>query len=295
MGIVTNVILPLVLALIMFAMGLGLTGRDFARVFRQPKDFLAGASLQLIVLPAAAFIVASVWPMATILAVGLMILAACPGGTTSNLMTLMAKGDVALSISLTAVISLLAVVTVPLIVGNSLSHFMGQAAPPLPVLETVLKITAIVVVPTGFGMLVRRLAPAFAQWAGGHTRLLSTAVFILVVVAGLIVSRDDIVPFFAQAGLVALVFNLLMLAIAHGVATALRLNAAQRIAVTIECGFQNATLGIVVGTTLLGDVRFAIPSAVYGLIMLFTGLGYALIVARRRSGAARGGRGPTGS
>ncbi len=295
MGIVTNVILPLALALIMFAMGLGLTGRDFARVFAQPKDFLAGAGLQLIVLPAAAFALASVWPMAAILAVGLMILAACPGGTTSNLMTSMARGDVALSISLTAVISLLAVVTVPLIVGGSLNHFMGQDAPPLPVLETVLKITAIVVVPTALGMLVRRLAPGFAQWAGGHTRLLSTAVFVLVVIAGLIVSRDDIVPFFAQAGLVALVFNLLMLAIAHGVAAALRLNPAQRIAVTIECGFQNATLGIVVGTTLLGDVRFAIASAVYGLIMLFTGLGYALIVARRQGAAAGGGRAPADS
>lgn len=281
MGLITNAILPLALALIMFAMGLGLTGRDFARVFAQPKDFLAGAGLQLIVLPAAAFLLASVWPMAAILAVGLMILASCPGGTTSNLMTLIARGDVALSISLTAVISLLSVVTVPLIVGIGITHFMGQDAPPLPVLETVLKITAIVVVPTGLGMLVRRLAPAFAQWAGGHTRLLSTVVFILVVVAGLIASRDDIVPFFAQAGAVCLVFNLLMLAIAHGVATGLGLKRAQRIAVTIECGFQNATLGIVVGTTLLGDVRFAIASAVYGLIMLLTGLAYSLLVARR--------------
>ena len=281
MGFITNVILPLALALIMFAMGLGLNGRDFARVFARPKEFLAGAGLQLIVLPAAAFLLASVWPMAAILAVGLMILASCPGGTTSNLMTLMARGDVALSISLTATISVLAVVTVPLIVGSGLTHFMGQDAPPLPVLETVVKITAIVVVPTALGMLVRRLAPAFAHWAGGHTRLLSAVVFVLVVIAALISSREDIVPFFTQAGPVCLVFNLLMLAIAHGVATALRLEAAQRIAVTIECGFQNATLGIVVGTTLLGDVRFAIPSAVYGLIMLFTGLGYSLVVARR--------------
>lgn len=288
MGFITNVILPLALALIMFAMGLGLTGRDFARVFARPKDFLAGAGLQLIALPAAAFLLASVWPMAAILAVGLMILAACPGGTTSNLMTLMARGDVALSISLTAVISLLAVVTVPLIVGTSLTHFMGQDAPPLPVLETVLQITAIVVVPTALGMLVRRLAPAFAQRAGDYTRPLSTAVFVAVVIAALISSREDIVPFFAQAGAVCLVFNLSMLAIAHGVAAGLRLGRPQRIAVAIECGFQNATLGIVVGTTLLGDVRFAIPSAVYGLIMLFTGLGYSFLVARR---SAAGGAG----
>ncbi len=295
MGVVTDAILPLALALIMFAMGLGLTGRDFARVFARPRDFAAGAALQLAVLPAAAFVLASVWPMAAILAVGLMILASCPGGTTSNLMTLMARGDVALSISLTAAISLLAVVTVPLIVGASLTHFMGQAAPPLPVLETVLKITAIVVAPTALGMLVRRLAPAFAEWAGGHTRLLSVIVFVLVVAAGLVSSREDIVPFFTQAGPVCLVFNLLMLGIAHGVATGLRLNRPQRIAVTVECGFQNATLGIVVGTTLLGDVRFAIPSAVYGLIMLFTGLGYALIAARRRAGSGSGGRQRAGS
>ena len=282
MGIITNVILPLALALIMFAMGLGLTGRDFARVFAQPRDFVAGAALQLIALPVAAFVLASVWPMAAILAVGLMILASCPGGTTSNLMTLIARGDVALSISLTAVISLLAVVTVPLIVGSSLTHFMGQAAPPLPVLETVLQITAIVVVPTALGMLVRRLAPAFAQRAGDYTRPLSAAVFVFVVIAALISSREDIVPFFTVAGPVCLVFNLLMLGIAHSVAAGLRLDRPQRIAVTIECGFQNATLGIVVGTTLLGDVRFAIPSAVYGLIMLFTGLGYSLLVARRQ-------------
>lgn len=294
MGVITNVILPLALALIMFAMGLGLTGRDFTRVFAQPKDFFAGAGLQLIVLPAAAFALASVWPMAAILAVGLMILASCPGGTTSNLMTLIARGDVALSISLTAVVSLLAVLTVPLIVGNSLTHFLGLDAPPLPVLETVLKITAIVVVPTALGMLVRRLAPAFAQRAGEHTRPLSAAVFIFVVIAGLISSREDIVPFFTQAGPVCLVFNLLMLAIAHGVATGLRLKRPQRIAVTIECGFQNATLGIVVGTTLLGDVRFAIPSAVYGLIMLFTGLGYSILVARRGA-AGDAGQGRSGS
>ena len=155
MGIITNVILPLALALIMFAMGLGLTGRDFGRVFKQPRDFFIGAGLQLVALPVVAFELASVWPMAGILAVGLMILASCPGGTTSNLMTHMAKGDVALSISLTAIISLLAIVTVPLIVGNSLTHFMGAAAPSLPVLETVLKITGIVVVPTALGMAKR--------------------------------------------------------------------------------------------------------------------------------------------
>jgi len=284
MGIITNVILPLALALIMFAMGLGLTGRDFGRVFKQPRDFFIGAGLQLVALPVVAFALASVWPMAGILAVGLMILASCPGGTTSNLMTHMAKGDVALSISLTAIISLLAIVTVPLIVGNSLTHFMGAAAPSLPVLETVLKITGIVVVPTALGMLVRKLAPGFATWAERHSRAFSTIVFILVVIAALVSSRNDIIPYFTQAGPVALVFNLLMLSIAHGVAMVFRLKEPQRIAVTIECGFQNATLGIVVGTTLLNDVRFAIPSAVYGLIMLFTGLGYTMLAAKRHGG-----------
>lgn len=284
MGIITNVVLPLALALIMFAMGLGLTGRDFARVFRQPKDFIIGAGLQLVALPVVAFVLATIWPMAGILAVGLMILAACPGGTTSNLMTHMAKGDVALSISLTAVISLLAIVTVPLIVGNSLTHFMGTAAPPLPILETVLKITGIVVVPTALGMLVRKFAPGFAQWAEAHSRALSTIVFIFVVLAALVTSRNDIIPYFTQAGPVALVLNLVTLAIAHGASVILRLKEAQRIAVTIECGFQNATLGIVVGTTILNDVRFAIPSAVYGLIMLFTGLGYTMLIAKRHGG-----------
>jgi len=284
MGVITNVILPLALALIMFAMGLGLTGRDFVRVFKQPRDFIVGAGLQLIALPVVAFAIAMIWPMAGILAVGLMILAACPGGTTSNLMTHMAKGDVALSISLTAIISLLSIITVPLIVGGSLTQFMGKEAPPLPVLETVLKITAIVVVPTALGMLVRKLAPRFAQWAEGHSRMFSTVVFILVVIAALISSRNDIIPFFTEAGPGAFVFNLVMLALAHFVAMLFRLKEPQRIAVTIECGFQNATLGIVVGTTLLSDVRFAIPSAVYGLIMLFTGLAYTLWVAQKHGG-----------
>jgi len=285
MGAITNVLLPLALALIMFAMGLGLTGREFARVLKQPRAFMVGAGLQIVALPVVALAIAMVWPVAGILAVGLMILAACPGGTTSNLMTHIAKGDVALSISLTATISLLSVITVPLIVGGSLIQFMGKEAPPLPVLETVLKITAIVVVPTALGILTRTLAPRFANWAVGHSRMLSTVVFILIVIAALISSRNEIIPYFTQAGPVTLILNASMLTFAHFVALLSRLQEPQRIAVTIECGFQNATLSIVVGTTLLGDVRFAVPSAVYGLIMLLTGLAYTLWIAQRHSGA----------
>jgi BASS family bile acid:Na+ symporter len=286
MGFVTNVFLPLALALIMFAMGLGLTLADFKRVISQPKNFFVGAGMQVIALPIIAFGLVSLFAVPPMVAVGVMIIAACPGGTTSNLMTHMAKGDVALSISLTAVVSILSIVTVPLIVTYSLDHFLGKAAPDLPVLKTVIGIFAIVTVPTVLGMIVRRFAPGFADWAVARSRLFSAIVFFLVVVAAVIVSRDDIVPYFAAAGLICLILNLVMLTVAHGVAAGARLGMAQRITIAIECGFQNATLGIVVATTLLQDTKFAIPSAVYGLIMFVTGLAYVGLATRRMRASA---------
>ncbi|MEO1338735.1 MAG: bile acid:sodium symporter, partial [Myxococcota bacterium] len=189
MNYVTQVALPLSLAFIMFAMGLGLTRADFARVIVQPRDFLVGAVLQTAVLPVVAFAIASLWSLTPELAVGIMLLAACPGGTTSNLLTHMARGDVALSISLTAVISLAGVFTIPLVLGTSLQYFIGADAPPLPLLKTIIGIFFITTVPVIIGMFVRAKSPRFAAWAEPKSRPLVTAMFVLIVVGAVVSER----------------------------------------------------------------------------------------------------------
>ena len=181
MGFVTDVVLPLALAFIMLALGLGLTFDDFVRVARRPRDFAVGAISQIIVLPVVAFILASVWPMAPELALGMMIIAAAPGGVTSNLLTSFARGDVALSISLTAVISLLSVITVPFVVVFAYGHFIGeQAMQDVTVADTAISVFLIVTVPVSIGLLVRRYAERIALRVEPMARTVSAVLFVLV-------------------------------------------------------------------------------------------------------------------
>lgn len=285
-NILTQVGLPLALALIMFAMGLGLRLADFGRIMKQPKDFAVGSILQMVSLPIIAFMVAKLLGLGPEMAVGLMLLAACPGGTTSNLLTHMGRGDVALSITLTAAISLASIVTLPLILGFSLDHFMGQAAPELPLVRTVLGLFAITTVPVALGMTVRRFAPAFADWAEPKSRPLVSGLFVLIVIGAVISERAHVADYFAQAGIAAITLNVITMLVAYGASRIATLGPRQRTAVTLECGLQNATLAIVIATSMLGSTALAVPGAIYGLLMFITGAGYAFASARRQAAAA---------
>ena len=287
MGFVVDVVLPLALAFIMLALGLGLTFDDFARVARRPRDFTVGAMSQIIVLPVVAFILASIWPIAPELALGLMIIAAAPGGVTSNLLTAFARGDVALSISLTAVISLLSVITIPLVMVFAYGHFIGeQAAKDLSVADTAISVFLIVTVPVLIGLIVRRFAEGFALRVEPVARTVSAVLFVLVLAASIYQVRSNIVPYFAQAGLVTLVLNLLMMAIAYSLARMFATGPSQRIAIAIECGLQNGTLAIAVAVLLFGGGLAMVPAVTYSLIMFATALVYVAVLRRSRGGAS---------
>ena len=281
MGFMVDVVLPLALAFIMLGLGLGLTFDDFARVARRPRDFALGAVCQVVVLPAVAFVLASLWPMAPELALGLMIIAAAPGGVTSNILTAFARGDVALSISLTAVISLLSVVTIPLIVVFSYARFIGeQAGRDISVAGTAVSVFLIVAVPVLIGLLIRRFAEGFALRVEPASRKLSAVLFVLVLAGAIVQERANIVPYFAEAGLVTLVLNLAMMAIAWLLARMFASGPTQRIAIAIECGLQNGTLAIAVAVLLFGGGLATVPAATYSLIMFATALIYIAVLRR---------------
>ena len=284
MGIVTNVILPLALAFIMFALGLGLTLSDFARVARQPRDFFVGAVCQIVLLPVVGFTLVTIWPVSPEIALGVMIIAAAPGGVTSNLLTAFGRGDVALSISLTAVISLLSVVTIPLIVGFSYGQFFGEAAKgDVSVARIAINVFLIVTVPVLIGLAVRHFAARFAQRFEPASRKISAFLFVLVLLGAIFQERHNIVDYYAEAGLITLTLNVVMLALAWGLASLFGSGAPQRIAIAIECGLQNGTLAIVVATLLFGGGAAVIPAATYSLTMFATAL-ILIYVLRRRAG-----------
>ena len=285
-NIVTQVILPISLAFIMFSLGLALAWADFKRVAVQPREFFVGAFSQVILLPLVAFALVSVWPLKPELAVGVMILAACPGGVTSNLLTHLARGDTALSVSLTAVISVLTALTLPFIVGFSIVHFMDAAtAPRLDIVQTVIGVFVITTVPVIAGMLVKHFAPRFADRFERSARHISTVLFILIVLGAIYTERANITDYFIQAGPVTLVLNVLMMVIAAGLGLLFAMGRRQRTAITLECGLQNSTLAIFVGATLIGNTGMIVPGGIYGLIMFVTAGLYMWGVLRQPAGA----------
>jgi bile acid:Na+ symporter, BASS family len=288
MGFVIDVVLPLALAFIMFAIGLALVADDFRRVLRQPKDFLVGMLSQMVLLPLVAFLLASAFALDPVLAVGVMIIAAAPGGVTSNLLTLFAQGDAALSVSMTAVTSLLSALSVPFVVVLAHRHFMGGGGPgDISIAGTAVALFVIVTLPVLAGVLVRSRAPAFAGRIEPAARRLSGVLFVLVVLGAIVDQRANIVAYFAQAGAVTLALNLTMMALAYWGARLLGLQRPQRIAISLECGLQNGTLAIAVAATLFHDVAFAIPAAIYSLIMFATSLAFVFAVTRAPATGAR--------
>ncbi|MDP6259418.1 MAG: bile acid:sodium symporter family protein [Rhodospirillales bacterium] len=273
MGIVTTVILPLALAFIMFTLGLGLTIADFVRVASQPKDFIVGLISQVILLPLVGFILLNIWPVTPEIALGVMIIAAAPGGVTSNILTSFAKGDVALSISLTAIISLLSVLTIPFIVVFSYGYFVGEGTTgEVSITKTAVSVFLIVTVPVIIGLMVRKYAENFAIRFEVIGQKISAALFALVLLGAIVQERNNIIEFYAQAGGVTLALNVIMLVLAWYIAKMFGSGAKQRIAISIECGLQNGTLAIAVATLLFGGGTTVIPAAVYSLTMFGTAL-----------------------
>ena len=281
MNIVTDVILPLALAFIMFALGLGLTGSDFIRVLKQPRDFFVGAFSQIIVLPIIAFIIIKLWPVSPELAIGVMIIAAAPGGVTSNLLTSFAKGDVALSISLTAIISLLCIFTIPFIILTSVK-FLGQSniTENISLLSMSRDMFLIVTVPVLLGMLLKRFVSGFSSKFEPLAKKISAVLFVVVLLGAIMAEKENITYYFVQAGLITLVLNVIMMVLAYYIAQMLATGSAQKKCITIECGLQNGTLAIFVATSIFGGGIYVIPAATYSLIMFGTSLIFVYLVRK---------------
>jgi len=281
MNIVTDVILPLALAFIMFVLGMGLTGADFLRVIKQPRDFLIGTFSQIILLPIIALILVMIWPISPELAIGVMIIAAAPGGVTSNLLTSIPKGDVALSISLTAIISLLCVITIPFIILTSVELLGGlNSTQDISLLGMSRDMFLIVTVPVILGMLLRRFASRVALQFEPIAKKISIILFVLVLLGAILAEKENVISYFAQAGLITLVLNVVMMIVAYYVAQLFASGVGQKKCITIECGLQNGTLAIFVGTSIFDGGMYIIPAATYSLIMFVTSLIFIYFVKR---------------
>ena len=281
MNVVTDVILPLALAFIMFALGLGLTGADFLRVIKRPRDFFVGTFSQIILLPIIAFILVKLWPISPELAIGVMIIAAAPGGVTSNILTSFAKGDVALSISLTAIISLLSVITVPFIILTSLTLIENSGLDlNISLTNMAISMFLIVTVPVIIGMIFRKFASKVAIKFESIAKKISAVLFVIVLLGAILAEKDNVVSYFAQAGLITLVLNVVMMIVAYYIAQLLASGTQQKKCITIECGLQNGTLAIFVATSIFGGGIYVIPAATYSLIMFATSLIFVYFVRK---------------
>ena len=263
-------------------MGLSLVTQDFKRIFQHPKAIFIGLINQLILLPLVGLGIAVLFPMQPEIAVGIMILAACPGGPTSNLISFMAKADLALSVTLTAFSSLITILTIPFIINFALTYFMEAGTViELNILETIAQIFIIVVIPITIGMLVRRFQPGFAQRMGKPVRIASGIVLALIIIGLVIKERAHFADYFADAGIATFLLNIITMFIGYTSARLFVLPRRQATSIAIEAGIQNGTLAITIAIVLLGNTSFAIPAAVYSLIMFLTG-GVVVYLSHRK-------------
>ena len=274
MEIVTK-IAPIALALIMLGLGLGLSTRDFLRVINNPKDFTVGIICQLILLPIVAYILLLILRLPVELALGLMIIAAAPGGVTSNVLTKFANGDVALSISLTAVGSLISIFSVPFIVFSS-AKLLGvtDLSSDITMTGIALKMALVVTVPVILGMIIRRFAENFISSNINIVNRITGILFIVVFAAIWIEERENIISYLGQAGLAVLILNVVMMTLAFYIAKGFATGIPQRKCISLECGLQNGTLAVFVATQIFNDVAYMVPTAAYALIMYITCLLY---------------------
>jgi len=277
---IAKTIAPVCLAIIMFGLGLGLTVSDFTRLLKIPRDFIVGFFGQVILLPIVAFILIQIISLPPQIALGTMIIAAAPGGVMSNILTKFANGDVALSISLTAVVSLISVITVPLIVYNSAGFLGIEIVKEISMLNIALKMFVAVTVPVIFGMIVRALMTDFIVSKTLLVQRLSLILFLVIFTAIWVEEWDRITSFIQRAGLIAFILNLTMIFLGYYLAKYLASGVEQRKCISLECGLQNGTLALFVTTQLFDDVVFAVPIAAYALIMFTTATIFVLIVRK---------------
>jgi len=277
---IAKTIAPVCLAIIMFGLGLGLTTSDFTRLLKTPRDFFVGFLSQVILLPVIAFGLILIIPMPIEIAMGVMIIAAAPGGVTSNVLTKFANGDVALSVSLTAVVSVLAIFIVPLIVFNSANFIGVEITKEISMKSIAVKMFFVVTVPVLFGMIVRSLMTDFIISKTLIIQRLSIILFLIVFISIWVEEWDRIVSFIARAGLVTGILNLVMIFVGYYVAKMFASGVPQRRCISLECGLQNGTLAVVVATQLFDEMVFMVPTAAYALIMFVTSIFFVLIVRK---------------
>ncbi|MDX2431021.1 MAG: bile acid:sodium symporter family protein [Bacteroides sp.] len=268
----STIVLASSLIIIMLGMGMSLVIDDFKRIIVYPKAILVGLVNQLILLPLIGFGIVSVFPLAPEIAIGVMILAACPGGPTSNLIAHLAKGDTALSVTLTALSSFITILTIPFIINFALEHFLEQGEMiRLDVLDAIKNIFVIIIIPIVIGMLIRRYATGFSLKMEKPVRIASGIVLALVIIGIVIKEKENFVSYFQQAGIVALSLNVITMVIGYFSARLFRITDKRALSISIESGIQNGTLAITIAVVLLGSTEFAIAPAIYSLLMFFTG------------------------
>ena len=279
MEIVTT-IAPIALALIMLGLGLGLSLDDFNRVLKHPKNFLVGSLCQLILLPIIAFILVIIYSPPLEIALGVMIIAAAPGGVTSNVLTKFANGDVALSISLTAIISLISIISVPFIIFQSANLLGAESGlnENISMIGIAMKMFLVVTIPVILGMLIRKFATNFIASKTKMIQKISVALFVLVFFSIIYEERDRFLSFLEKAGVITLTLNLVMMLISFYMAKLLIRGIAQRKCITLECGVQNGTLAVFVATQLVDDIAYLVPTAAYAVIMYITSIIFIFIV-----------------
>jgi BASS family bile acid:Na+ symporter len=274
-------IAPIALALIMLGLGLGLTVNDFLRVVKIPRDFLVGFLCQVILLPIIAFILIKIIPMPLEIALGVMVIAAAPGGVTSNVLTKFANGDVALSVSLTAIVSILSILTVPFIIFTSADLLgVSEINREISMTSMSLKMFFVVTIPVIFGMIIRSLMTDFIMSKTLIVQRISVILFMIVFISIWVEEWDRIISFITKAGLVAFILNIVMIFIGYYMAKYFTSGVAQRKCISLECGLQNGTLAVFVATQLFDDIVFMVPTAAYALIMFVTSIFFVLIVRK---------------
>ena len=274
-------IAPIALAIIMFGLGLGLEIKDFLRVIKNPRDFLVGFISQIIFLPIIAFILIKIIPLPLEIAIGVMVIAAAPGGVTSNILTKFANGDVALSVSLTAIVSLLSIISVPLIVFGS-ADLLGftEMKKNISMVSIALKMFFVVTMPVIFGMITRSMMTDFIISKTILIQRLSVILFLIVFASIWIEEWNKILSYLSRAGAISLILNITMIFVGYFVAKYLATGVAQRKCISLECGLQNGTLAVFVATQLFDEIVFMVPTAAYALIMFVTSIFFVLIVRK---------------
>ena len=282
MEIVTK-IAPIILALIMLGLGLGLKVEDFTRVFKAPKDFIVGFISQLIILPIVAYLLIIILKTPPEIAIGVMIIAAAPGGVTSNILTKFADGDVALSISLTAIISLISIISVPFIIFTSADLFgITNISQNISMVGIALKMVMVVTIPVILGMIIRKFADSFISSKVEIFNKLNIVFFIIFFIAAFYEERENIISFIMQAGFITLILNITMMIIAYYIAKTFASGIKQRKCIALECGLQNGTLALFVSTQIFGtDIVYAIPTGAYALIMYITGFVFVYLLRNK--------------